>query len=139
VTGAVRGVVATLVAALLLTSVMPATARGDEPSMHRVTYMVSSDQPAEVDIYYRDIDPPTWADYSHNPYEFSPKDEASLAPGHSWVREVSLVDPDQWAMVAVTTGPSPSAGTLRCELAVDGVVVQSADGPRGALCSPRHW
>jgi hypothetical protein len=28
---------------------------------------------------------------------------------------------------------------IRCELAVDGIVVDTADGATGALCSLRHW
>nr|WP_235672733.1 hypothetical protein [Mycolicibacterium hodleri] len=120
-------------------AVAPASARGDDLPVHRVTYTVTADQPVQLDVYYRDVDPPTWADYSHNPYQFSPRDEASIGPGQSWVREVSLVNPDQWAMVAASIGSSPAGVTVRCELAVDGAVVASGDGPNGALCSLRHW
>ena len=109
--------------------------------MHRVTYTVTIDQPVDVGIYYRDVDPPTWADYSHNPYQFSPRDDVRLAPGTPWVREAMLADPGRWAMVTVTAaGPATqTTNTLRCQLAVDGVEVDHAEGPRGALCSMRHW
>jgi len=135
----VRGVTAILGPVFLVLAGAPGNARGDELPLHRVTYTVTADQPVQVDVYYRDVDPPTWADYSHNPYEFSPRDEASVGPDQSWVREVSLVNPDQWAMVAATIGSSPSGVTVRCELAVDGIVVVRADGSHGALCSSRHW
>lgn len=117
-------------------------AHADEaPMPHRVTYTVTAEQRTDVGIYYRDVDPPTWADYSHNPYEFSPKDDLTLEPGKPWILEVMLADPMKWAMVTVTTaGLAPqSTSTLRCELAIDGVVVDRAAGPKGALCSLRNW
>ncbi|WP_209923589.1 hypothetical protein [Mycolicibacterium lutetiense] len=119
-----------------------APAYADEnPMTHRVTYTVTAEQPTDVGIYYRDVDPPTWADYSHDPYQFSPKDDLTLEPGAPWIREVTLADPMRWAMVAVSTGglAPQSASTLRCELAIDGVVVDRAAGPKGALCSLRNW
>lgn len=125
------------------TSAGPVTvARADnDASLHRVTYTVSADQPADADIYYRDVDPPSWAEYSHNPYQFSPKDDVRLPPNAPWVHEAMLADPGQWAMVAVSqAGPAPRDGqTFRCRLSVDGVEVDHAEGPRGALCSLRHW
>lgn len=122
--------------------VLPVTpARADDRPLHRVTYTVSVEQATPVSIYFREADPPNWADYSHNPYEFSPKDDLTLEPDKPWIREAMLADPMQWAMVTVTTaGLSPQAvQTLRCELAVDGIVVDRASGPKGALCSLRHW
>lgn len=117
----------------------PVPARADDPLLHRVTYTVSADQPTDVGIYYRDVDPPSWADYSHNPYEFSPKAEASLGPATPWIRDVMLADPDQWAMVAIIQDASRATRPVRCQLAIDGIVVNTADGPNGALCALRHW
>ena len=114
-----------------------APAQADETALHRVKYTVSAQNPASADIYYRDTDPPTWADYSHNPYAFSPKVEADVGPQKAWILEVQLADPGQWALVTATSGPTPAI--LHCELAVDGVVVDSSDGPKGALCSVRQW
>ena len=127
------------VVVVVLAEANPATARADESVMHQVRYTVTADQPLQVDIYYRDVDPLSWAEYSHNPYQFSPKDEASLAPGTPWVRDVALVDPERWATVAISRVSIRSEGTVRCELTVDGVVVDTADGPDGALCSLRQW
>ena len=39
-----------------------------EPPLRNVKYTVFSEQPFYVSIYYRDVDPPHWAEYSHNPY-----------------------------------------------------------------------
>ncbi|SEP77502.1 hypothetical protein SAMN04488583_1007 [Mycobacterium sp. 88mf] len=113
----------------------------DDPMMHRVTYTVTADEATTVGIYFREVDPPTWADYSHNPYEFSPKDDLTLEPGKPWIREVMLADPMKWAMVTVSTGglAPQTPRTLSCEMAIDGVVVDRAAGPKGALCSLRNW
>ncbi|MDT0425975.1 hypothetical protein, partial [Streptomyces evansiae] len=35
----------------------------EDPMMHRVTYTVTAEQPTAVGIYFREVDPPTWADY----------------------------------------------------------------------------
>lgn len=140
--GHVRRVLGVLGSALSITAVgaaIPATARADDPVVHRVTYTVTAERSLEAGIYYRDVDPPTWADYSHDPYRFRPRAEAALGPGSPWILDVTLIDPDRWAMVAVTQDSTRSGSTVRCELAVDGIVVDTVDGPAGALCSLRHW
>ncbi len=119
--------------------VTAAPLHAEEPSLHRVTYSVSARNPFYADIYYRETAPPTWADYSHNPYQFSPKVESAIAPGKPWVREVLLADPREWAMVAVSSGNPREQPLVHCELAIDGVVVYSNDGPKGAVCSLRSW
>ena len=75
-----------------------------DPTMHQVVYIVTATNPASVDIFYQDQDPAVYADYSHNPYQFTPQVHADLAPGTPWVQPVSLLNPDQWAMVTATTG-----------------------------------
>jgi hypothetical protein len=129
----------TLMLPAAVTMVAPAAARGDDSVVHHVTYTVIADHPLDADIYYRDVDPPNWADYSHNPYLFSPRDEATLGPGTRWVRDVALTDPERWAMVAISRVSTLAEGAVRCELAVDGVIVDTAEGPAGAVCSLRHW
>lgn len=114
-------------------------AHPDPTAMHTVKYIVTSTIPASADIYYRDAEPPTFADYSHNPYQYSPKAEANIAPGAPWEFEVELANPDRWAMVTVTNGLSPETPVFRCELVVDGVTAAVNEGPKGALCSLRHW
>lgn len=114
-------------------------AHADEPVLHRVTYIVTSETRINADIYYRDADPPGWADYSHNPYQYSPKVEAGVGPGARWTRDVMLADPDRWAMVTATSGLAPAMPRFHCELVVDGAVLVTNSGPKGALCSIRHW
>lgn len=120
-------------------SFLAVPAHADPPVPHEITYTITTEFPVAADIYYRDTDPPTWADYSHNPYAFSPKVRADVGPGKPWVLHATLVDPQRWAMVTATSGRAPGEPGFRCELKVDGVVVATADGPKGALCALRHW
>ncbi|MCV7431394.1 hypothetical protein [Mycolicibacterium bacteremicum] len=131
---------AAVVAAVVSLAGAPAAAA--EPVLHHVKYTVGASEPMQAVIYYRDTQPPSWADYSHNPYVFSPKAEAELGPGKPWVLEAMLADPNQWAMVVATTPPHtpPLAEPgFVCELRVDDVVVATDAGPKGALCSLRTW
>lgn len=115
------------------------TAHAD-PVFHQVVYVVSAQSPAHVDIFYQDQDPTLFSDYSHNPYSFTPQEHADIGPGHSWVHAVNLLNPDQWAMVTATTGrQTPPESGIQCDLSVDGKVVVSKVGPKGALCSLRTW
>ncbi|OBK47551.1 hypothetical protein [Mycobacterium sp. 1081908.1] len=117
----------------------PGRAHAD-PVWHQVVYIVSAKVPAYVDIFYQDQDPTLFSDYSHNNYAFTPQVHADVAPGKPWVQPVNLLNPDQWAMVTATTGREPLAqGGIQCDLSVDGKVVVSNIGPKGALCSLRTW
>jgi hypothetical protein len=110
------------------------------PPLHSVKYTVFSETPfRNAEIYYRDTDPPNFADYSHDPYVFSPNVEADLGPNQQWTMDVQLANPNEWAMVTVTSLDSPKQPNFHCVLAVDGQVVATNQGPRGALCSLRNW
>ncbi len=121
-----------------------AEAQADDPPpppLRQVKYTVWTEQPYNgAEIYFRDTDPPNWAEYSHNPYLYSPNVEANLGPDQKWVLDVGLVNPDSWAMVIGTIAPDSTAKpNFHCVLAVDGVVVATHQGPKGALCSLRPW
>ena len=124
-----------------LTGLLVSTGRAQaDPVWHQVVYIVSARNPAYVDIFYQDQDPTLFSDYSHNPYAFTPQVHADVAPGKPWVQPVNLLNPDQWAMVTATTGREPVVdGGVQCNLSVDGKVVVSKNGPKGALCSLRTW
>jgi hypothetical protein len=111
------------------------------PPLHHVQYTVTADAPYWAHIYYRDSEPVMFSDYSHNPYEFSPRADVDIAPDKPWVLDAMLADPNLWAMVLVQSGESPNFPTpgFNCKLAVDGVVVKTNSGPKGALCSIRKW
>jgi len=124
--------------ALLAASVAAPVAQA-EPIVHAVKYLVYSNVPLSVDIYYRVTDPPAWADYSHDPYQYSPKAEATVGPNTPWELHTGLVDPGQWAMVVAAISSPAEEPEIRCELTVDGAVVSTNKGPKGALCSIRSW
>lgn len=128
---------AVLLVAVAVSTAAPANAQ--PPAAHQITYTVTSQTPVTAEIFYREVDPPTWADYSHNPYVFSPKVEVAIGPDNPWVFHATLADPYRWAMVAATSGRQPVEPVFLCQLAVDGVVVATGDGPKGALCALRHW
>jgi len=123
------------------TALLMSTGRAHaEPVWHQVVYIVSARTPAYVDIFYQDQDPTLWSDYSHNPYTFTPQVHADITPDKPWVQPVNLLNPEVWAMVSATTGHEPlAAGGIQCDLSVDGKVVVSKNGPKGALCSLRSW
>ncbi|WP_236984426.1 MULTISPECIES: hypothetical protein [Mycobacterium] len=116
-----------------------AHADDDPPPMHQVVYTISAKNPIYADIYYQDQDPRVFSDYSHNPYTFTPNVQADIGPGRPWVQQVMLSNPAQWAMVSVSTGRQSAVPQFHCTVSVDGAVVVSKDGDRGALCSLRTW
>jgi hypothetical protein len=137
---ATLGVALAVVTATGATMLTAATSRADDPVMHQVRYVVTAQNPIYADIYYLDQQPPKYSDYSHNPYQYTPNVQADIAPGHPWTSpEVMLSNPDAYAMVVVSTGTEPGTPMFHCALVVDGVVVKSNDGPKGALCSLRSW
>ncbi|MBV9091010.1 MAG: hypothetical protein JO044_14085 [Mycobacteriaceae bacterium] len=107
--------------------------------MHSVSYTVTADNPIYADIYYLDQEPPNYADYSHNPYQFVPNVQADIGPGKPWTYNLMLTNPDQWALVTASAGTEPGTPNFHCRLTVDGVVVKTKDGPTGVLCSLRNW
>jgi len=131
-------VVAAVALAAASVSLSPAAAADNVP-LHHVRYTITTETPFFADIYYRDTDPPDWAAYSHDPYAFSPKTEAQVGPNQPWALDVMLADPNQWAMVVATSGLHPVEPNFHCTLEVDGTVVATNNGPKGALCSIRLW
>nr|WP_197505492.1 MULTISPECIES: hypothetical protein [unclassified Mycobacterium] len=110
-----------------------------DPAMHHVTYTVTAQNPIYTDIYYLDHQPEKFSDYSHNPYSFTPHVDVDLAPGKPWSFDLDMSNPNDYAMVVASTGTEPGTPGLHCDLAVDGAVVVSKDGPKGVLCSLRNW
>lgn len=120
-------------------SVVSAARAHADPVMHHVKYTVTAQNPIYTDIYYLDHQPERFSDYSHNPYSFTPHVDVDLGPGTPWSFDLDMSNPDDYAMVVASTGTEPGTPGLHCDLAVDGAVVVSKDGPKGVLCSLRSW
>ena len=135
------GFIASLASLFVAAGVLVGSGRvhADDPVMHHVKYTISAQKPIYTDIYYLDHEPAIFSDYSHNPYSFTPHVDIDIAPGKPWSYELNLSKPEVYAMVVASTGTEPGAPNLHCELAVDGKVVASNDGPKGVLCSLRNW
>ncbi|ORB78227.1 hypothetical protein BST46_20375 [Mycobacterium timonense] len=136
------GSVASLTSLLVASGVLVGAGRAhadDPPVMHHVKYTVTAQHPIYTSIYYLDHEPAIFADYSHNPYSFTPHVDVDLAPGKPWSYELDLSKPEVYAMVVASTGTEPGTPGLHCDLTVDGAVVVSKDGPKGVLCSIRPW
>ena len=130
--------VATL--AMVVTAIgFAAPSQADDPVMHQVRYVITSANPIYADIYYLDQQPQKFSDYSHNPYQFTPNIQVDIAPGKPWTYDLMLTNPDQYAMVTVSTGTEPGTPQFHCALIVDGAVVVSNDGAKGVICSLRSW
>ena len=136
-----KGTTALAVLSALGSSVLVAApARADDPPMHQVRYVITAASPIWADIYYMDQQPAKFSDYSHNTYQYTPNVQADIGPGHPWTSPVvMLTDPDNYAMVTVSTGTEPGTPMFHCALIVDGVVKASNDGSKGTLCSLRLW
>lgn len=123
-----------------LAAATPASA--DDPPAHRVRYSVSATETAQALVYYREVQPPNFGEYSHNPYQYSPRADVTIGPNQPWIFETTLADPQDWAMVVVSLPQHhqelPSPGYV-CELRVDDAVVATDAGTKGALCSLRTW
>lgn len=129
-----------VVASAALSTAAPAGA--DDPGPHRVRYSVSATQTAQAYIYYREVQPPNFGEYSHNPYQYSPRADVTIGPNQPWIFDTTLADPQNWAMVVVTLPamhPQLSSPGFVCELRVDDIVVATDAGTKGALCSLRTW
>ena len=110
-----------------------ATAQGEPPppaALHNVKYTVFAEGPAYLEIYYHDVDPPNWADYSHNPYVFTPKVEADVGPDQQWNLDVQLANPDDWAMVVASGEPGLSSPTSTASSRWTGWSSPPIKGPR---------
>ena len=71
-----------------------AVADDPAPVLHRVKYTVFSETPfRNAEIYYRDTEPANFAEYSHNPYVFSPNVTADVGPNQMWTQDVMLGEP----------------------------------------------
>ncbi|HUO40492.1 MAG TPA: hypothetical protein VMU34_22775, partial [Mycobacterium sp.] len=95
---------------------LTAPSRADDV-VHQVKYTVTAANPIYANIYYLDQEPANFGDYSHNPYQFVPNVQADIGPGNPWIYQLTLTNPDLWALVTANTGTEPFTPNFHCELA----------------------
>ena len=122
-------------------SAATAGAQGEPPPppLRNVKYTRLRREPTLREIYYRDVDPPNWADYSHNPYVFTPKVEADVGPDRQWNLDVRWPTPNEWAMVVATAAQPGRHPTSTAYWRWTASSSSTHQGPKGALCSIRNW
>lgn len=119
----------------------PATADADSSTAtaegsRQVTYTVTTTSDLTANIYYVVGDPPDQA--AANDPKYMPMARTLVGPGAPWTFQTTLNDPDQWAFVSASGGLRVNP-EFRCEIAVDGTVVQTQQGGSGVQCSLRPW
>ena len=113
----------------------PATSAAPDGA-HQVTYTVTTTSDLTANIYYVAGDPPDQA--SANDPKYMPMARTLVGPGAPWTFQATLTDPGQWAFVSASGGLRVNP-EFRCEIAVDGKVVQTQQGGSGVQCSLRPW
>lgn len=108
----------------------------DPAAGHLVTYTVTTTSDLTANIYYVTADPPG-VDQANEP-QFMPLARTGVGPGTPWTFQTTLADPTQWAFVSASGGLRVNP-EFRCEIAVDGEVVISAQGGSGVQCALRQW
>jgi len=131
-----------VVAAVVLLAGAAPTPAGADPAGadpaagHLVTYTVTTTSDLTANIYYVTADPPG-VDQANEP-QFMPLARTGVGPGTPWTFQTTLADPTQWAFVSASGGLRVNP-EFRCEIAVDGEVVISAQGGSGVQCALRQW
>lgn len=123
-------------AVVLLAGAAPTPAGADPAAGHLVTYTVTTTSDLTANIYYVTADPPG-VDQANEP-QFMPLARTGVGPGTPWTFQTTLADPTQWAFVSASGGLRVNP-EFRCEIAVDGEVVISAQGGSGVQCALRQW
>ena len=123
-------------AVVLLAGAAPTPAAADPATGHLVTYTVTTTSDLTANIYYVTADPPG-LEQANKP-QFMPLARTGVGPGTPWTFQTTLADPTQWAFVSASGGLRVNP-EFRCEIAVDGEVVFSAQGGSGVQCALRQW
>jgi hypothetical protein len=116
-----------------------ATSNAD-PAGHHVRYTLTTQGPADFDLFYLITQPPNKQAYNADAYSFVKKETVNVGPDAPWVFETTLADP-QWAIFTVssTTHGGQAAPNPHCEIAVDGQTVVQQDGPYNLQCQLSQW
>jgi hypothetical protein len=130
--GAALGAVVLMASAGLAASAATANA---EPAGHTVVYTLTTEGPADFDLYYMASQPPSKAAYDADAYSYLKKVPVSLGPDAPWQFTATLEDP-AWAILTVssTTHGGQAAPNPHCDISVDGQSVVAQGAPYNLQC-----
>ncbi|WP_310785886.1 hypothetical protein [Mycobacterium sp. Z3061] len=116
-----------------------------DPTGHQVTYTITTTGNLTGNVRYINTDPPSQAAFDANSSQFLTTVPATFSADQPLVYTATLANPGQWAFVSASGGchwPDCGSGStpeLRCEISVDGQVVDSRSATTGVTCSTRPW
>ena len=98
-------------------------------------YTLTTEVPADFDLYYLTTQPPSKAAYDADAYAYLQKASLSLGPDAPWQYTATLADP-QWAILTVssTTHGGRAAPNAHCDISVDGQSVVALSAPYNLQC-----
>jgi len=120
------------------------TAHAD-PAGHQVTYTITTTGNLTGNVRYMSADPPSQGAFDANSSQFLTTVPATFSADQPLVYSATLANPSQWAFVSASGGchwPDCGSGStpeLRCEISVDGQVVDTRSATTGVTCSTRPW
>lgn len=118
-----------------ITGIGVAPHAGADPVRDRnVTYIVTANREATINIFYGTQDGPT----QQLAILSMLLSKASIDPNTVWTQGVTLKYPKQWAYLSVSSGGKINPG-LGCKIVVDSKTVVEEHGGAGVLCSLREW
>jgi hypothetical protein len=112
-----------------------ATTANADPGGHTVVYTLTTEGPANFDLYYLETQPPSKAAYDADAYTYLKKLPVSLGPDAPWQFTTTLADPS-WAILTVssTTHGGQAAPNPHCDISVDGQSVVALGAPYNLQC-----
>lgn len=108
------------------------------PIVHTVKYTITTEQPANVQIWFLDQEPPDEFAWSRDSYSFARNYVVPFATDTVWTWELPMTKPQDWAWVSGSVDML-NPPTINCELSIDGTPVVMNSGASGVLCSIRTW
>lgn len=127
---------AAVLACVAAPTALTAPSSADPGAGQQVTYTVTTTSDLIANIYYVSADPPSQS--AANDPQYMPLARVPIGPGAPWTFQTTLTDPTQWAFVSASGGLRVNP-EFRCEIAVNGQVVTSAQGGSGVQCALRPW
>lgn len=111
-----------------------------EPAAPQVKYTLTSAGPGDFNLYYAIASPPSLEAYHADPNAYVKSEKINLAPGAPWEFTPTLTD-SSWAFVSASGAAHAMQAdpNIRCQITVDGQIVDDKTGPFTTQCQLRPW